>query len=455
MSIGLVHRCRHRGTRFRLFPQPRFIKPFHEPETVWLWPDAGTIGPGPADDRMYVIDPIDKAYPYGPARGPYGSHFLYYPPWNGPIRRPPLPDRDGHFDHVPIRTKEFEAAHAYGVARFVLDIWTDYFGQSIGWHFFADYEQLEIVLLRALANATAGYGFMELGSDVVDGDRRLFSLNFDIIAHEMGHLFLYSQVGLPELDAFEGEFFGFHECGADVVALITVLHFDSVVDHLLRTTRGNLYTFNELNRFAELSPNKQIRTAGNSTKMSAFARGWTDEHDLSQPMTGAIFDILIDVFHDKLVRRGVISAEVDPLLDQLERRKELAGVIQSFFDRAYAEHQEPFKSALLEARDYMGVAFAETLRRLSADYLNYDDVGAVMLEVDLEMTGGRYQNDILSNLQWREIGLVRVGPRLSPPDEHSHAFSARTATPADQVGLPRMSYRERWKVARNCRTVPP
>ena len=111
--------------------------------------------------------------------------------------------------------------------------------------------------------------------------------------------------------------------------------------------------------------------------------------------------------------------------------------------------------ALLEARDYVGVAFAETLRRLSADYLNYDDVGAVMLEVDLEMTGGRYQNDIISNLRWREIGLVRVGPRLAPPDEHSHAFSARTATPADQVGLPRMSYRERWQVARGCRMVPP
>ena len=113
-----------------------------------------------------------------------------------------------------------------------------------------------------------------------------------------------------------------------------------------------------MNRFAELSPNKQIRVAGNSTKMSAFAMGWTDEHDLSEPMTGAIFDILIDVFHDNLVRRGVISAEVDPLLDQLERRKELAGVIQSFFDRAYAENQEPFKLALLEARDYVGVAFA-------------------------------------------------------------------------------------------------
>ena len=128
-----------------------------------------------------------------------------------------------------------------------------------------------------------------------------------------------------------------------------------------------------------------------------------------QPMTGANFDILIDVFHDNLVRRGVISAEVDPLLDQLERRKELAGAIQSFFDCAYVENHEPFKLALLDARDYVGVAFAETLRRLSADYLNYDDVGAVMLEVDVEMTGGRYQNDIISNLRWREIGRVKSG----------------------------------------------
>ena len=246
---------------------------------------------------MYVIDPIGKAHPYGPARGPYGSFFSIYPPWNGPIRPPPLPDRDGHFDHVPIGTKEFEAAHAYGVARFVLDIWMDYFGRPIGWHFLS---RLRSTGDRSPARPgitppqdTASWSLAPTSWTAIVGS---FSLNFDIIAHEMGHLFLYSQVGLPDLDALEGEFFGFHECGADVVALITVLHFDSVVDHLLGTTRGNLYTFNELNRFAELSPNKQIRVAGNSTKMSAFATGWTDEHDLSQPMTGAIFDILSTSF---------------------------------------------------------------------------------------------------------------------------------------------------------------
>ena len=454
MSLDLARWCRVAGTRFRLFPQPQFIEPFREPETVWLSPPAGMIGPGPSDDRMYVIDPIDKPYPYGIARGPYGSRFFYAPPWNGPIRPPPLPGAGGHFDHLMVGTREFEAAHAYGVARFVLDIWEDYLGRPIRWHFLGDYDRLEIALLPALANATAGYGFMELGSDVVDEDVQLFSLNFDIIAHEIGHLILYSEIGLPDLDALEGEFFGFHECGADLVALITVLHFDSVVERLLETTRGNLYTFNELNRFAELSPNKQIRVAGNSMRMSHFAAGWTDEHDLSEPLTGALFDILVDVFHDKLVQRGVISPEVDALMDQLERRRQLADFIQSFFDRAYPENQETFRLALLEARDHLGIALAETWRRLSADYLNYDDVGDTMLEIDREMTGGRYLDDIISNFQWREIGMVAVGPRIAPPDEASHAFSSRTATPAEQIYLPRMSYRERWNVARRCRTVP-
>jgi hypothetical protein len=456
MSVDLMRRCRQCGTRFRLFPQPRFSEPLREPETVWILPNAGTVGPGPSDNRMYVIDPIDKAFPYGIAQGPYGSPFFYYPPWNGPIRPPPLPDPDGHFDHLPVGTREFEAAHAYAVARFVLDIWEDYFGRPIRWHFLDNYDRLEIVLLRTLTNATAGYGYIELGSDLVDGEVQLFSLNFDIIAHEMGHLLLYSEIGLPNLDALEGEFFGFHECGADLVALITALHFDSVVDYLLQTTNGNLYTFNELNRFAELSPNQQIRTASNSMRMSDFAMGWTDEHELSEPLTGAFFDVFVDVFHDKLVQRGIISEQVEELLDQLERRRELAGVIQSLFDRAYRENQDSFRLALLEARDHVGLGLAKLWRRLSPDYLNYGDVGEVMLEVDHEMTGGRYIGEILRNFQWREIGIVAVGPRLAAQDAAaSHALSSRTVTPRHRVCLPRISYWERWNVARRCHIVPP
>ena len=88
--------------------------------------------------------------------------------------------------------------------------------------------------------------------------------------------------------------------------------------------------------------------------------------------------------------------------------------------------------ALLEARDAAGIALAKLWQRLSPNHLNYDDVGNLMLEVDREMTGGRYASEIIRNFLWRQIGLVEVGPRTTAPGmAASHAFSARTVTPGD------------------------
>ena len=102
-----------------------------------------------------------------------------------------------------------------------------------------------------------------------------------------------------------------------------------------------------------------------------------------------------------------------------------------------------------------GLLSPRLLRRLSPDYLNYDDVGELLLEVDLELTGGRYRADIISNFRWREIGLVRSGPAWPAPDEQrATRFRRARLTPGDQVYLPRMSYRERWEVARRCHMVP-
>ena len=50
------------GTRFKLFPQAPFgghVKP----ETVLVSSPAGSLEPGPADERMYVVDPIGKRRP--------------------------------------------------------------------------------------------------------------------------------------------------------------------------------------------------------------------------------------------------------------------------------------------------------------------------------------------------------------------------------------------------------
>ncbi len=437
------------GTRFRIYPQPVFPGSAQEAEIVRLSPPRGSVGPGPSDARMYVIEPVDKGAPYGVGFTSYGSPFLYLPPWQGAIRPPALPDADGHFDYLDLGSPEFEMAHTYGCVRFVLDVWEGYFNRPIAWHFSPPYERMEVCLLPAWDNGHVGWGFMELGAHTTEqGERRPFSLNFDTIAHELGHLIIYREVGIPPIEGVESEYFGFHEAAADLTALLAVLHFDSVLSRLLAMTRGNLYTFNELNRFAELGEYEQIRIAGNDLKLSAFAAGWSDEHDLSMPLTGALFDIFVDIFHESLLERGLISPAVEDLADQVQYMPQYEPLIQALFDDAYAVAPGGFRAALLDARDDLGRALAQTWQRLPAFGLNYDDVAAALLEVDLDLTGGRYQRLIRNNFLWREIGLVEVGPRLSPPGDASHAFSARTLTPDSQPAPRRLSYRERWQLAR-------
>ena len=49
------------GTKFKLFPQAPWLQGYAEPEIVRVSAPAGSLGPGPSDGRMYVIDPVDKA----------------------------------------------------------------------------------------------------------------------------------------------------------------------------------------------------------------------------------------------------------------------------------------------------------------------------------------------------------------------------------------------------------
>jgi hypothetical protein len=431
-------------TRFSLFPQAPFLHPDRRPEIVTIASPPGTIGPGPSDNRLFVITPVGKQYAYGLAEGPLGTPFLNLPPWRGPIVPPAFPSTEGHFDHIPVDAPQFRQAHLFGTIRFVLEIWERYLGGPITWHFARHFARLEASVYPPLDNARAGYGYMEAGSHPNDdGSIADYALNFDVVAHEIGHLIIYSLIGVPRGTIEQEDYFGFQESAADTAALIAVLHFDSMIEQLLSDTRGNLYAANELNRFAELSTTDQIRLASNSVKMSKFAFGWDDEHDLSEPLTGAIFDILVDVFQEILVDRGVVSRRIAEMSDQIRAHPEYEPVIQSAFDVAFARQPQAFWRALEETRDYLGTALAETWKRLSAQFLSYDDVGRMLLAVDGALTGGRFQAEIFESFDWREIGRVRVGPRLKPPDESSHTSSSRTLVPEAGRVLPKMSYRER------------
>src|SRR5262249_1914596 len=163
------------------------------------------------------------------------------------------------------------------------------------------YERLEISLLPDWDNAQFGYGFLEVGSQFErDGRILKFGLDLDVIAHELGHAIVYSMIGVPRLGTEFPEYVGLQESFGDCVSLITVMHFPSVLEDTLEETGGNLYLFNRLARFSEFSSTRQMRMVSNSLTMADFAQGWHDEHDLAQPLTGAIFDILVDVFHEKL-----------------------------------------------------------------------------------------------------------------------------------------------------------
>ncbi len=434
------------ATRFSLFVQPPFEDTRSRPELVTVTSPAGSVGPGPSDERMYVVEPLGKTHAYGLNRGPLGTPYLYLPAWAGPAAAPAVPDARGHFDHYRPGEPGFMAAHAFGCVRFTLDVWEDYLGQPLEWHFRDGYDRLEISLLPQWNNAQYGYGFLEVGSQEDPFGQPLpFALDFDVIAHEVGHAVIYGVLGTPAPDAEYPEYLGFQESFADCVSLIAAMHFPSVIDTVLVETRGNLYLANRLTRFSESAPHRQLRSANNTHTMAEFVHGWKNEHELSQPLTGAVFDVLADIFHESLVERRLIPPEVEQLADVAEIDARAMAPLQDAFDAAFARDPGGFREALLDARDLVGALLAETLWHLDADYLDYGAVARVMHAVDAAETGGRYGAIIEQNFSRRQIGELHAGPRIVKRKQGSRP--SRELIPRDAARLPRMSYRERMLLA--------
>lgn len=402
------------GTLFRIFPQTPTGESSIPAEIVELSTPAELIGPGPSDDRMYVINPVDKSLEYGLHEDDRGNPYSYLPPWDGPIHEPAVPDECGNFLHYDdMDDPRFRATHTYASIRFTLDVWEGYFERRIEWYFKDYYPKAEVVVLPQFENAHIGRGFIEIGTDVnkEDGSLSPFTLNFDVIAHEVGHGILFSIVGEPAYDKETGEFLGFQESSGDIVSMIAAMHFDSVIDEILESTSGNLYMTNHLNRFAEISEMGQIRMACNNTKLSDFSSGWRDAHRLGQPLTGALFDILVDIFHEELVRLGAMSTSLEELSDMLEGTTEYSDHLQDDFTDAYAKEPRLFREALVFARDVLATLLVDTWSQLSPDYLHYTDIHDAMRQADATNFNGSYRDIIDVNFRWRDIGTAVVGPQ--------------------------------------------
>ncbi|MGH4004676.1 MAG: hypothetical protein ACRDSO_11280, partial [Pseudonocardiaceae bacterium] len=413
MSLQLDSRLAQTGTRFRLFPQPRFVQKadgsgplFPEPELVVVSVPPEAMQPGPADDRMYVVDAVNKLRYNG----------IVSPPFRGESRPPVRPDSNGHFDHLDPNSRDFLAATMYATVRRVLDIWEDYFGHRLEWHFESDFARLELIPMIEWDNAQSGYGYLEFGfgrtpSGTIDHTRP-YSENFDVLAHELGHSIIFSVVGIPSSPADQGiDYGGMHESSGDLVAIIGSLHFDSLVDSLLDSTKGNLLTINGLDRVGELSDSREIRIALNAKRMSDVGN---QPHERSLPLTGAIFDTMVEVFQQELVNKDLISEKLRARSTNLPGSAEDLAAIQADFTTAYTGNEAAFKKALLLARDYLGRLLAVTWGNLSPNFLSYHDILRGLMRADRELTDGTNRPIIRDCFAWREIAPVPTSILLRP-----------------------------------------
>jgi hypothetical protein len=375
------------GTRFLLYAQPPHVSGYSTPEVVWISTPPNQLIAGPADRRIYVRDPVLEKEPYD---------FPYLPPFYGETFAPVQSGPDGHFDDLLPGTRQFVAAHAFASVCRVMDIWESYLGRGIEWHFADTYERLEIVPWLNWHNAQSGYGFLELGVDrAPDGSEYPFALNFDVIAHEIGHAIQFSLIGVPSDSDLDRDFRAFHEAGADIVSLLSFLHFDSGLDRLLRHCSGNLLVVNELNRIGELAGERQIRLASNSRRLSDVSN---EIHDRSRPFTGAVFDSIVDSFHRNLVDKGYADERLLDL-DLRSIDEEKLNRISKFTSQAFRARPLLFKSALAEARDSVALALAAAWTRLTADDLTFESVASAMMEV----SSARLSTTLEENFVWREI----------------------------------------------------
>jgi hypothetical protein len=127
-----------------------------------------------------------------------------------------------------------------------------------------------------------------------------------------------------------------------------------------------------------------------------------DRHMIGMPLTGAVFDLLVEVFQEFLVEERFISRELDELSRQGTDAP--AELVQTEFDRAYAGRHDVFKVALLDARDYVGRLLARTWHLLDWT-VTFDGVAAAMLAADVRLTGGAGRNLVIDNLSWRDIDV--------------------------------------------------
>jgi hypothetical protein len=378
-----------KGTRFRIFAHSRAVG--FTPELVYVDAAPGSIRPGPADAAVEIIDAKDKPSYYSDTTGKLRARPRFPYPADGPRASRPVPPRHGHFDHLAPPSWEFSAAMVYAVVRTTLSVWSHLFKvDAIPWHFTREAGPVLQAHPRVqCANGWSGNGFLEFGFPFFPDRRYRFCENFEVVAHETGHLIMKSMVGTMPDDEKSLQHRAHEEAAADLIALVTTLHFESVIAHVLRETSGFLFGDNLLSRFGEWGRGPTAlprRSFNDATMASVRAQDPLTKHALSSPFTGAVYDVLVGIFVRHLVARDAISEAL------AARCRHTPNVrvpdLGREFRAACRGHVEAFAEALRRARDELGALLAGAWRRSTNDGLTYTKVLRHLLAADAELGTG-------------------------------------------------------------------
>ncbi|MEU5883739.1 hypothetical protein [Spirillospora sp. NPDC047279] len=214
---------------------------------------------------------------------------------------------NGDFIFTP-NTPEFDCAHSFAVVRATLAMWERHNGGNpipFAWNVGGNTERIT-VHPRAGVGANAFYSrtakvlkFLHFVPQGPPSRPEVFTCrSFDIAAHEMGHAVLdglkpgWLGAGNPPQTG------GIHEAFGDLTAIFLALAQPDQAEALIALTRANLHDKSFLPAMAEefgaaLGKDFGLRNADNDLKLSQVSN---EVHAVSQVFTGAIYDVLADIF---------------------------------------------------------------------------------------------------------------------------------------------------------------
>lgn len=250
---------------------------------------------------------IRKAFLPGPVfAGPRDARIV-----NGTPGLPPVsPNAFGDFIQTP-STDEFDAVHTYAVVRQTLTMYQR--ALAVGpaaaplpwqWNSATNTDPLNVFPhgLPGVINAfySRNLKALKFGDFIPSGSTsRVYTCrSLDIVSHETGHAILdglkpnWILLGQPPQTG------GLHESFGDLTAIFLALSQMDQVEAIIAQTKANLHNKTFLADLAEqfglaLGRPNGLRNADNNLTLS---QAGTEVHAISQVFTGAIYDILADVF---------------------------------------------------------------------------------------------------------------------------------------------------------------